>query len=84
MGWKRSSLRHEGGDVLKLGVRFPSGKWQSVKARGMYFGFQFRFGLLLGYVVYWYRVRAKLLRVIALVWYVVGWLYVCGRGVISF
>ena len=35
-----------GGDVFKVRVRFPAGKWQSVSRWGLVFGFQFRFGLL--------------------------------------
>jgi len=50
MNRKRSSLGHEGGDVLKRGVWFPSGKWQSQSQRGRGFRFRFRFGHVLGLV----------------------------------
>jgi hypothetical protein len=70
-GEEANSLGHVGGNVLKLGVCFHSGKWQSVSQWGLVFGFGFRFGLLYGYVVYWFRVRAKVLRLIAFLWYLV-------------
>jgi len=55
MNRKRNSLGLGGGDVLKLGVRFRSGKWQSEWPRGLRFGFGFRFGLLRGVVGCWFR-----------------------------
>jgi hypothetical protein len=80
MNRKRNSLGHEGGDVLKLGVRFRSGKWQSVSRWGLRFGFQFRFGLLRGLMLCWFRVRAITLALVGCFRYVVGCLYVCVRG----
>jgi len=80
MDWKRSALGHGGGDVLKLGVGFPSGKWQSVSRWGLRFGFRFRFRLLRGLMLCWFRVRANTLAFVGCFGYVVGWLYVCGRG----
>jgi hypothetical protein len=80
MDWKRKSLGHGGGDVLKLGVGFPSGKWQSEWPRGLRFGFRFRFRLLRGLVLCWFRVRAIALAVVGCFGYVVGVLYVCVRG----
>jgi hypothetical protein len=80
MDWKRSALRHGGGDVLKLGVGFPSGKWQSVSRWGLCFGFRFRFGLLRGVVGWWLWGAGNTLAVVGCFGYVVGWLYVCGRG----
>ena len=80
MNRKRNSLRRTGGDVLKLGVGFPSGKWQSVSRWGLRFGFQFRFGLLRGVVGWWFQGAGNTLAVVGCFGYVLGWLYVCGRG----
>jgi hypothetical protein len=81
MNRKRSSLGHEGGDVLKLGVRFCSGKWQSESRWGFRFGFGFRFGLLRGLMLCWFRVRAIVLAVIGCFRYVLGWCLVLSKGV---
>ena len=80
MVFREAALRLVGGDVLKLGVRFLSGKWQSVSQWGLCFGFRFRFRLLRGVVGWWFQVRANTLAVVGCFGYVLGWLYVCGRG----
>jgi hypothetical protein len=80
MNRKRSSLRRTGGDVLKLGVRFLSGKWQSVSQWGLRFGFRFRFGLLRGVVGWWLWGSGNTLAVVGCFGYALGWLYVLGRG----
>jgi len=80
MDCSATSLRRVGGDVLKLGVGFPSGKWQIQWRRGLVFGFQFRFGLCCVIALCWYRVRAIVLRLIALLWYLVWCLGICVRG----
>jgi len=84
MNRKRSSLRRTGGDVLKLGVRLRSGKWQSEWPRGLRFGFRFRFGLLCGVVGCWLWVRANTLAVVGCFGYGLGWYLVLSKGVISF
>jgi len=81
MNRKRSSLGHEGGDVLKLGVRFCSGKWQSEWPRGLRFGFRFRFGLLRGLMLCWFRVRAIVLAFVGCFGYALGWYLVLSKGV---
>jgi len=80
MDCRATSLRRVGGDVLKLGVCFSSGKWQSQWRRGLVFGFQFRFGLCCVIALCWFRVRAIVLRLIALLWYLVWCLVMCVRG----
>jgi hypothetical protein len=51
MVFREASLRLVGGDVLKLGVGFPSGKWQSKRGWGLRFLFGFRFGHGIGLIV---------------------------------
>jgi hypothetical protein len=81
MNRKRNSLGHEGGDVLKLGVRFSSGKWQNEWPRGLRFGFGFRFRLLRGVVGWWLWGSGNTLAVVGCFGYVLGWCCVCGKGV---
>ena len=48
---------------------------------GLRFGFRFRFGLLRGVVGCWLWGSGNTLAVVGCFGYVVGWLYVCGKGV---
>jgi hypothetical protein len=80
MVFREAALRLVGGDVLKLGVRFCSGKWQSERPRGLRFGFRFCFRLLRGVGGWWLWGSGNTLAVVGCFRYVLGWLYVLGRG----
>ena len=80
MVFREASLRLVGGDVLKLGVRFPSGKCQSEWGWGLRFRFGFRFGHGIGLMVCWLWVSGNTLAVVGCFGYVVGWLLCRGKG----
>jgi len=66
--------------VLKLGVRFPSGKWQSEWGWGLRFRFGFCFGHGIGLMVCWLWGSGNTLAVVGCFGYVVGWFGMCGKG----